>query len=76
MTIRVEIASQDRMVYEGEADVVIIPGVSGEMGILPNHAPLLSTMKIGILNIGQADSNFHYFTLDLDYVANLWGAGF
>lgn len=51
MPIRCEIASQDRLVYEGEADVIIVPGIEGEMGILPNHAPLLSTLKMGILRV-------------------------
>lgn len=51
MTIRCEIVSQDRMVYEGDADIVIVPGVQGEMGILPHHAPLLSTMNFGILKV-------------------------
>ena len=31
--------------------MVIVPGVQGEMGILPNHAPLLSTLKFGILRV-------------------------
>ncbi len=39
------------MVFEGDADIVIAPGVNGEMGILPNHAPLLSTLKYGILKV-------------------------
>jgi F-type H+-transporting ATPase subunit epsilon len=39
------------MVFEGDADIVLIPGVYGEMGILPNHAPLLSTMQFGILRV-------------------------
>lgn len=51
MPIRCEIVSQDRTVYEGMAERVIVPGVSGEMGILPNHAPLLSTLKVGILKV-------------------------
>ncbi len=51
MSIRCEIVSQDRSVYSGEADMVIVPGVQGEMGILPNHAPLLSTLKFGILRV-------------------------
>jgi F-type H+-transporting ATPase subunit epsilon len=51
MTIRCEIVSQDRLVFEGEADSVIVPGMEGEMGILPRHAPLLSTMKYGILRV-------------------------
>jgi F-type H+-transporting ATPase subunit epsilon len=51
MTIRCEIVSQDRQVYAGDADIVIVPGIQGEMGILPNHAPLLSTLKYGILRV-------------------------
>ena len=51
MPIRCEIVSQDRMVWEGETDIVVVPGVAGEMGILPNHAPLLSTLKFGILKV-------------------------
>ena len=51
MPIRCEIVSQDRMVYEGDADMVILPGTEGEMGILPKHAPLLSTLKYGILKV-------------------------
>jgi len=51
MTIRCEIVSQDRQVYAGDADMVIVPGVQGEMGILPNHAPLLSNLKYGILRV-------------------------
>jgi len=39
------------MVYEGDADVIIVPGIEGEMGILPNHAPLLSTLKLGVLKV-------------------------
>ncbi len=51
MPIRCEIVSQDRLVFEGDADIVIVPGAMGEMGILPNHAPLLSTLKFGILKV-------------------------
>ncbi len=51
MPIRCEIVSQDRLVYEGDADIVIVPGESGQMGILPNHAPLLSTLKYGLLTV-------------------------
>jgi F-type H+-transporting ATPase subunit epsilon len=39
------------MVYEGDVDIVVVPGELGEMGILPNHAPLLSTLKFGILSV-------------------------
>ena len=51
MPIRCEIVSQDRLVWQGDADMVLLPGVEGEMGILPRHAPLLSTLKYGILRV-------------------------
>ena len=60
MPIRIEIASQDRMVYEGDADMVVAPGMDGEMGILPHHAPVLSTLKFGILKVrhGEKEQDF------------------
>ncbi len=51
MTIRCDIVSQDRQVFSGEADMVIVPGATGEMGILPHHAPLLSTLKYGVVHV-------------------------
>jgi F-type H+-transporting ATPase subunit epsilon len=51
MPIQCEIATQDRMLYEGPADVVVVPGMAGEMGILPNHAPLLTTLDFGVVRV-------------------------
>ncbi len=51
MTIRCEIVSQDRMVYEDDVDIVVLPGAAGEMGILPHHAPLLTTLKFGVIKV-------------------------
>lgn len=53
MPIRCEIVSQDRTVFEGDVDIVVIPGSDGEMGILPNHAPLLSTIRLGVVKVRQ-----------------------
>lgn len=54
MPIRCEIVSQDRTVFEGDVDIVVIPGTDGDMGILPNHAPLLSTIRLGVVKVRQA----------------------
>ena len=51
MTIRCEIVSQDRTVFQGDVDIVILPGASGEMGILPHHAPVLTILKYGVIKI-------------------------
>jgi len=39
------------MVFEGDVDIVVLPGSAGEMGILPHHAPLLTTLNYGIIKV-------------------------
>ncbi len=51
MPIRCEIVSQDRTVFQGDVDMVVIPGAAGEMGILPHHAPVLTTLKYGVVKV-------------------------
>ncbi|HND47400.1 MAG TPA: F0F1 ATP synthase subunit epsilon [Anaerolineales bacterium] len=51
MTIRCEIVSQDRTVFTGDVDIVVLPGAGGEMGILPKHAPVLTTLKYGFVRV-------------------------
>lgn len=62
MPIRCEIVSQDRMVYEGDVDIVVLPGSDGEMGILPHHAPLLTTLKYGLIKV-RAKNQEQVFTV-------------
>jgi F-type H+-transporting ATPase subunit epsilon len=62
MPIRCEIVSQDRMVYQGNADMVLLPGAEGEMGILPHHAPLLTTLQFGIIKV-RYQGKEEYFTV-------------
>ena len=62
MPIQCDIVSQDRMVFSGEAEMVIIPGSEGVMGILPNHSPVLTTFNFGIITVvTKRDRN--YFTV-------------
>lgn len=51
MTIRCEIVSQDRTVFADDVDIVVLPGAVGEMGILPHHAPVLTTLKYGVIKV-------------------------
>jgi F-type H+-transporting ATPase subunit epsilon len=62
MPIRCEIVSQDRLVWEGDADVVTLPGTDGDMGILPHHAPLLSTLRFGLIKV-RAHGREEVFTV-------------
>ncbi len=53
MPILCEIVTQERLVFSEEVDSVNVPGVEGRMGILPNHAPLLTTLSVGELVVSQ-----------------------
>ncbi len=39
--------------FEGDVDIVVLPGAAGEMGVLPHHAPLLTTLKYGFIKVRQ-----------------------
>lgn len=62
MPIRCEIVSQDRVVFQGDADIVVLPGAAGEMGILPNHSPVLSVLKFGVVRV-RSKGEEQYFTV-------------
>ena len=49
--LKFEIVTAERVVYSEEVDIVIAPGVQGELGILPSHAPLLTTLNPGMLMV-------------------------
>jgi F-type H+-transporting ATPase subunit epsilon len=51
ITMHVEVVTAERELYNGEADELIAPGSEGELGILPRHAALLTTLKAGELRI-------------------------
>ena len=59
MPMQLNIVTADRTVLTEEVDMVIAPGAAGELGILPRHVPLLTTLKPGELRVlqnGQWDS--------------------
>lgn len=51
MPIHCDIVTQDRQLFSGDVDIVVAPGTDGEMGILPHHAPLLTTLNYGVLRV-------------------------
>src|ERR1700751_1256700 len=56
-TIRVDVVSAEEQIFSGEAEFVVLPGIEGELGIYPRHAPLLTQIKPGAVRIklpGQA----------------------
>ena len=51
MPLHLEIVTPERLAYEDDVDMVLVPGIDGELGILPNHTPLVSLLGVGELTI-------------------------
>ena len=56
-TFRLEIVSAERSLFSGEANFVVVPGVDGELGVFPNHTPLLTRIKPGTLKFHAKDES-------------------
>jgi F-type H+-transporting ATPase subunit epsilon len=54
-TVKVLVATAEREVYRGEAEMLVAPGMAGDLGILPKHAPLLCALTAGELRITVGD---------------------
>ena len=46
-TMRLEIITAERQVYSEDVEVLVAPGIEGELGILPHHAPLMTALQPG-----------------------------
>jgi F-type H+-transporting ATPase subunit epsilon len=62
--MQVRVVSPDQTVFEGEASAVVAPAWDGQVGILPGHAPMLSLMGAGVLNVDRPGGG-----TDMFYVA-------
>jgi len=60
MTIRLEIVTPERLVYQDDVDAVAVPGIEGELGVLPHHAPLVTTLGLGELRIRRSGVEDHF----------------
>ena len=59
--INLEVITPERMVLREAVDEVVVPGLDGELGILPQHTPLISQLKTGILSyrLGNDKKQMH-----------------
>jgi len=57
-SLKLDIVTAERVVYSDEADVVVAPGIEGQLGILPHHAPLMTTLQPGELRVRKGGKEF------------------
>ncbi|HMK22057.1 MAG TPA: ATP synthase F1 subunit epsilon [Terriglobales bacterium] len=53
-TIRLEIVTPEKMVYSEDVDMVTLPGVEGQLGILPHHVRLITQLVPGVMTVRKA----------------------
>lgn len=61
--LRCQILTAERIVFEGEVEMVVAPGIEGQMGILPHHAPLITALTYGELILHRADQEDEYIAI-------------
>ncbi len=61
MTMHVDIVSAEEEIYSGTAEMVFAPLATGEVGILPRHAPLLARMKPGEVRIRKGSEEEYFY---------------
>jgi len=61
--LRLQLVAPQGPVFDGDVDMVVVPGVTGEIGILPRHAPLVAQLTIGRLRTLTVDGDWLTFAV-------------
>lgn len=66
-SIHLEVVTPAGMIYDGEANSVVLPGSEGEFGVLKGHASLVSSLKAGVIDIEMPNSKHELIAIDSGY---------
>ncbi len=61
--LKFNLVSPEQLLVSADVDMVTLPGSEGEMGVLANHAPLMSTLKSGFLSVSNDSAETKYYVL-------------
>lgn len=67
--LHVELVAADRLVWSGESTMVIARTTEGDVGILPNHAPMLSLMVDGVVDVQTAEGETWVAAVDAGFLS-------
>jgi len=56
--VRVDVVTAEKVVFSDDVDIVVAPGVQGELGVLPHHTPLMTTLQPGELRMRKGGEEF------------------
>jgi len=58
-TIRLDVVTAERVVFSDDVDAVVVPGMEGQLGILPHHAPLMTMLQPGELLVRKGGAEIY-----------------
>ncbi len=67
MSLQLKIVSPEKIEFDGNVERVVVPGTSGEFEILPNHAPIISTLEVGQIVFHNSDGE-HKLNISMGFV--------
>ena len=70
--LQVEVVTPDGAVYGAGVEMVVLPGVEGELGILPRHQPLVTLLRIGETRIRTTADSWDYIATGIGYAQVLF----
>jgi F-type H+-transporting ATPase subunit epsilon len=65
-----EIITPDKKIFEGEVNLIKLPGSKGDFEILNNHAPIISILEKGTIKIQDSNKKEHFFEVDGGVIEN------
>ena len=67
-----EVVTPDGVVFQGPAELVVVPGVEGELGIMARHEPLVTLLAIGETRVRSADGSVTHIATGMGYAEILF----
>jgi len=61
--MRCEVVTAERVIFQDDVDMVVAPGIEGQLGILPHHTPLMTALTYGELVIHRADGEDEFLAI-------------
>jgi F-type H+-transporting ATPase subunit epsilon len=74
--LHIEVVTPDGEIYRDDVYMAVLPGVEGEMGILPRHEPLVTLLRIGETRVRKADGTWDYIATGVGYAQVLFDTVF
>ena len=64
ITMKANIIAENRIIYQGEVSLITLPGIKGELTVLPNHLPLITSLTKGKIKVKEPSGKELFFEIE------------